>query len=45
MKYYAEFGVEFKVCASAARDDGYELADFYDFVQLVPNSLTEIAYW
>ncbi|MDH5392744.1 MAG: DsrE family protein [Gammaproteobacteria bacterium] len=45
MKYYAEFGIEFKVCATAANDYGYELTDFYDFVDVVPNSLTEIAHW
>lgn len=45
MKYYAEFGIEFKVCATAAKDYDYDIKDFYDFVDVVPNSLTEIAHW
>ena len=45
MKYYAEFGVEFKVCANSAHDFGYEPEDFHDFVQIVPNAITEIVHW
>ena len=45
MRYYALLGVEFKVCIQAAEDYGYALKDFQDFVQLVPNSLTELAHW
>ena len=45
MRYYAELGVEFKVCGQAAEDFGYRLKDFQPFVQVVPNAITELAYW
>ena len=45
MRYYAEFGVEFKVCQLAAQDYGYRPEDFYDFVQVVPSAITELAHW
>lgn len=45
MRYYADFGVEFKVCGQAMTDYGYTAADFYDFVQVVPNAITELAHW
>ena len=45
IKYYAEFGVEFKVCATSALDYGYKPEDFHDFVQIVPNAITEIIHW
>ncbi|MDH5516604.1 MAG: DsrE family protein [Gammaproteobacteria bacterium] len=45
MRYYAEFGVEFKICAMAAKDYGYDLKDFYEFVDVVPSSITELAHW
>ena len=45
MQYYASLGVEFKVCAEAAQDYGYQLKDFQDFVQLIPSAITELAHW
>jgi len=45
MRYYTEFGVEFKVCATSAHDFGYKAEDFQDFVQIVPNAVTEIVHW
>lgn len=45
MRYYAELGVEFKVCANSAHDYGYNPEDFQDFVQIVPNAITEIIHW
>jgi intracellular sulfur oxidation DsrE/DsrF family protein len=45
MRYYAELGVEFKVCALAAEDFGYELEDFQEFVQVVPSAMTELVHW
>ena len=45
MRYYAEFGVEFKVCTMAAKDYRYEMDDFYEFVDMVPSSITELAHW
>jgi intracellular sulfur oxidation DsrE/DsrF family protein len=45
MRYYAEFGVEFKVCAISAIEYGYRPEDFQDFVQIVPNAITEIIHW
>jgi hypothetical protein len=45
MRYYADLGVEFKVCGQAAEDFGYSVKDFQDFVQVVPNAMTELAHW
>ncbi len=45
MRYYADLGVEFKVCGQAAEDFGYSVKDFQDFIQVVPNSLVELAHW
>lgn len=45
MRYYADLGVKFKVCALAADDFGYRREDFYDFVQVVPSAITELAHW
>jgi len=45
MRYYAEFGVKFKVCALAMNDFGYTVKDFHDFVEVVPSAITELAHW
>jgi intracellular sulfur oxidation DsrE/DsrF family protein len=45
MKYYAQLGVEFRVCALAAEDYGYRDEDFYDFVKIVPSAIVELAHW
>ncbi len=45
MRYYAQFGVEFKVCALAASDYGYRVQDFQEFVHVVPSAITELAHW
>lgn len=45
MRYYAELGVEFRVCGLAAEDYGYSREDFHDFVKLTPSAITEIAHW
>lgn len=45
MRYYADLGVAFKVCGQAAEDFGYAVADFQDFVEVVPNAITELAHW
>ncbi|HEY9098846.1 MAG TPA: DsrE family protein [Thiobacillus sp.] len=45
MRYYADLGVTFKVCGSAAEDYGYALHDFQDFIEVVPNAITELAHW
>lgn len=45
MRYYAQLGVQFKVCAIAAADYGYEVEDFYEFVKVVPSAITELAHW
>jgi intracellular sulfur oxidation DsrE/DsrF family protein len=37
--------VEFKVCGQAAEDFGYSVKDFQDFIQIVPNAITELAHW
>lgn len=45
MRYYADIGVEFKVCGLAAEDFGYSAKDFQDFIHVVPNAMTELAHW
>jgi intracellular sulfur oxidation DsrE/DsrF family protein len=45
MRYYASLGVEFKVCGLAAQDYDYAVTDFYDFVDVVPSAITELAHW
>ncbi|MCB1878301.1 MAG: DsrE family protein [Chromatiales bacterium] len=45
MRYYAALGVHFKVCGLAAQDFDYLAEDFYEFVELVPSAITELAHW
>lgn len=45
MRYYADLGVSFRVCRLAAEDYGYLLEDFQDFIEVVPNGITELAHW
>lgn len=45
MRYYAELGVEFRVCGLAAADFSYTPQDFYEFIKLTPSAITELAHW
>ena len=45
MRYYADLGIEFRVCGLAAQDYDYDRKDFYDFVKVTPSAITEIAHW
>lgn len=45
MRYYASLGVQFKVCGLAAIDYQYDKDTFFDFVDIVPSAITEIAHW
>lgn len=45
MRYYAGLGVAFKVCGQAMADFGYAARDMQDFVEIVPNAITELAHW
>jgi len=45
MRYYAGLGVSFKVCGQAMADFGYRIEDFQDFIEVVPNAITELAHW
>ena len=45
MRYYHDIGVKFKVCSLAAGDYGYTHQDFYEFVELVPSAIPELAHW
>lgn len=45
MRYYADLGVDFRVCALAAEDYGYSVNDFQDFIKVVPSAMAEISYW
>jgi intracellular sulfur oxidation DsrE/DsrF family protein len=45
MRYYSEFGVEFKVCSLSAHEFGYSKSDLPDFVELIPSAVTELVHW
>ncbi len=45
MRYYAALGVEFRICGLAADDYDYDVADFHEFVDVVPSAITELAHW
>ena len=45
MRYYAEFGIKFKVCGLAAKDYDYSVKDFQAFIEVVPSAITELAHW
>jgi len=45
MRYYAGFGVQFKVCGLVMAEYDYNMKDFYDFVEVVPSAITELAHW
>lgn len=45
MRYYADLGIEFKVCGLAMQDYGYSLKDMHDFVQVVPSAPVELVHW
>jgi intracellular sulfur oxidation DsrE/DsrF family protein len=45
MRYYASLGVEFKVCGIAAHDYGYSTDGFYEFIDVVPSGINELAHW
>ena len=45
MRYYADLGVKFRVCGLAAQDYGYLIEDFYEFIEVVPSAITELAHW
>jgi intracellular sulfur oxidation DsrE/DsrF family protein len=45
MRYYADLGVQFKVCGQAAEEYGYSAKDFQAFIDVVPNAIPELAHW
>ena len=45
MRYYADLGVEFRVCGLAAQDFDYSADDFHDFIKVTPSAITELAHW
>jgi uncharacterized protein len=45
MRYYAALGVNFRVCGLAAEDYGYLDKDFYEFIDVAPSAITELAHW
>lgn len=44
MRYYAGLGVSFKVCGQAMEECGYAVKDFQDFIEVVPNAISELAH-
>ncbi len=45
MRYYAALGVNFRVCGLAAADYSYDDKDFYEFIEIAPSAITELAHW
>lgn len=45
MKYYSMLGVEFRVCGLAAKDFGYKISDFQNFVKVIPSAIVELGHW
>lgn len=45
MRYYAELGVNFRVCGLAAADYGYIDKDFYEFIEIAPSAITDLSHW
>jgi intracellular sulfur oxidation DsrE/DsrF family protein len=45
MRYYADLGIEFKVCGLAMHDYDYSAKDLQDFVQIVPSAPVELVHW
>ena len=45
MRYYASLGVKFRVCGLAAADFDYVDKDFYEFIEIAPSAITELAHW
>lgn len=43
MRYYAALGVKFRVCGLAAEDYQYDEESFYDFIEIVPSAMAEVA--
>jgi intracellular sulfur oxidation DsrE/DsrF family protein len=44
MRYYAQLGVNFRVCGLAAFDYGYIDKDFYEFIEIAPSAITELSH-
>jgi len=45
MRYYADLGVEFRICGLAMGEFGYRPQDLQDFVRIAPSAMTEIVHW
>jgi intracellular sulfur oxidation DsrE/DsrF family protein len=45
MRYYAQLGVQFKVCALAAQEYGYTVEELYEFIDVVPSAMPELVHW
>jgi hypothetical protein len=37
--------VAFKVCGQVMEDYGYAVQDFQEFIEVVPNAITELGHW
>lgn len=45
MRYYAQQGVQFRICGLAMKDYGYTAADLQPFIQVAPSAMTELVHW
>jgi intracellular sulfur oxidation DsrE/DsrF family protein len=45
MRYYAELGVDFRVCVRTLEEYGYKPKDMQDFVTIIPAAITDLVHW
>lgn len=45
LRYYHQLGVKIRICGLAAHDYNYVVDDFYEFIELAPSAITELAHW
>ncbi|WP_296872073.1 DsrE family protein [Tibeticola sp.] len=45
MRYYAERGVQFRVCGLALTDYGYTAEELQPFIEVAPSAMTELVHW
>ena len=44
MRYYAELGVDFRVCAYSLREFDYKPKDMQDFIRIIPSAVTDLTH-
>ena len=44
MSYYAELGVEFRVCANTLKEFDYQPSDMQEFIRIIPSAVTDLTH-